>query len=253
MTFRAVYPAATKFKYVAQTIAKITDEIPFVATPEGLFVKTLSSDKTTMIVLQIPSTAFEEYLCEEDKVTFIVSADEFSKVSKRGTRNDVIELVLEKEHRRLRFTFQDRKTGVERTFYVELREGIVEELPEPSLELPVIARMLTDTFKNALRDVKLVGEEVEIIAEGEERIIFQSISPQREYYNIMEREKALLSFRNTSEKVHAKYSLELLEAALKATTAAEAVTLEMGENMPLKLTFDLPGGATLVYWIAPRI
>ncbi len=252
MVFRAVYPAATKFKYIAQTISKIVDEIPFIATPDGLFVKSLSSDKTTMIILQIPVTAFEEYQCDEDKVTFIVNADEFSRISKRGTRNDLVELELEKENRRLRLGFIDKKTGVTRTFYLELREGVVEDLGEPNVELPIIARMLTDTFKNALRDAKIVDEEVEIVAEGEEKLIIRSITPQREYHNIMERDKALISFRSSVDKARARYSLELLEATLKATTAAEALTLEFGEGLPLKLTFDLPGGSTLTYWIAPR-
>ena len=55
------------------------------------------------------------------------------------------------------------------------------------------------------------------------------------------------------EKVKARYSIELIEATLKATPAAESLTIEFGNNLPLKLTFDLPGGSTLVYWVAPRV
>jgi len=250
--FRAVYPTATKFKSLVQTIVKIAEEIPFIATENGLSVKTLSPDKTTMIVLNIPSIAFDEYYCEGEE-TFILGSDELNKISKRGTRNDVVELELEREQRRLRLSFKNKKTGVERTFYLSLREGVVEKLQEPSLELPVSIRMLADDYKRVIRDAKLVGEELEFETEGNTKLIIRSVTPNKEYHAILEINNPLISMVSREEKVKARYSIELIEATLKATSAAESLTIEFGNNLPLKLTFDLPGGSTLVYWVAPRV
>ncbi len=252
MPFRCIYPAATKFKYIVQTIVKILDEIPFSATPDGLEVRTLTPEKTTMIVLRMPTTSFEEYQLEAEEKTFIVSADELNKVAKRGTRNDLVELALEEEQRRLRITFIDKKTSVTRTFYVPLREGVVERLSEPQVELTVSMKMLADDFKNIINDVKLVGDEAEFVA-YEDRFEVRTVTPQREYHGVFEVGNPLISYDVTGQTpVRSKYAIDLLKASTKAATAADTVTVEFGEALPLRLSFDLPGGGVLIYWITPR-
>ncbi len=251
---RLVYPAATKFKYIMQTIAKVLDQIPFIADPaEGLIVKALSADKTTMVVMKIPLGAFEEFDTGGEKKSFIVPADELNKVAKRGTRNDIVEIRLEEEQRRLVINFIDKKTGVRRTFYVPLIEGVVEELSEPQVELTVVAQMTADDFKNIVRDAKIVSDEVEFVAE-QDRLIARTITPQKEYYNIMEVGRPLITYEvKTNPPVVSKYAVDLLQSSLKATQAASTATIEYGEALPMKISFDLPGGGVLVYWVSPRV
>ncbi|ABM81116.1 DNA polymerase sliding clamp [Hyperthermus butylicus] len=253
MGFRAVYPAATKFKYIIQTIAKVMDEIPFIVAQDGLDVRTLTPDKTTMIILRLPVTAFEEYQLDEDKKTFIVLADELNKVAKRGTRNDIVELKLDEEHRRLEVNFIDKKTNVVRSFYVSLREGTVEELAEPQVELTVTAKMMADDFKNVINDAKIVSDEVEFAA-YEDRIEVYAESAQKKYMGVLKVGMPLITLNvEGGTPIRAKYSIDLLKAAVKATTAANTVTLEYGEALPMRLSFDLPGGGLLIYWISPRV
>ncbi len=250
---RLVYPAATKFKYIMQTIAKVLDQIPFTADPEeGLVVKALSADKTTMVVMKIPLGAFEAFETTEKK-SFIVPADELNKVAKRGTRNDIVEIVLEEEQRRLRINFIDKKTGVRRTFYIPLIEGVVEELSEPQVELTVRAQMTADDFKHIVRDAKIVSDEVEFVAE-QERLVARSLTPQKEYYNIMELGRPLISYEvRGNPPIVSKYAVDLLQSSLKATQAASTATIEFGESLPMRISFDLPGGGTLIYWVSPRV
>ncbi len=246
------YPSATKLKYIIQTIAKTLDEIPFIATPEGLEVRQLTPDKTTMIILRLPYTSFDQYELDEDEEEFIVSSDELNRVLKRGTRNDTVRILLEKEQRRLNISFIDRKTGVTRTFYIGLREGIVEKLSEPQVELTVSAKMLAEDLKNLINDAKIVGDEVELVA-YDDRIEAITEATQKTYLNRLEQDKALLSYTiNATPPVRSKYTIDLLKPATKAASASESVALEFGEALPLRLSFDLPGGGILVYWISPR-
>jgi proliferating cell nuclear antigen len=253
MAFRAVYPAATKFKYIVQTIVKVMDEVPFIATQDGLDVRTLTPDKTTMVILRLPLTSFEEYQLDEEKKTFIVPADELNRVAKRGTRNDIVELKLDEEHRRLEINFIDKKTNVVRTFYVPLREGVVEEITEPQVELSVTAKMMADDFKSIINDAKIVSDEIEFAA-YEDRIEVYAESAQKKYMGILKMGAPLitLSVEGTTP-VRAKYSIDLLKATTKATTAADTVTVQYGEALPMRLSFDLPGGGLLIYWVSPRV
>ncbi len=247
--FKAAYPFASKFKYIAQTLAKVTDMIPFTVRPEGMEVKMLSPDKTTMIILRLPNLAFDSYECDSEK-TFIVRADELTKIVRRGTRNDILEFLLDEERRRLVLVFRDKRTGVSRRFYLQLREGVVEKLGEPKIALPVKIRMLTEDFKNMLKDAKIVSDEIDMKAYSD-RLEAIAEGHQKNYKNIMRIDKPLISYEASAEAA-ATYGLDLLEVSLKAMQACETVYIEFGENFPMKLTFDIPGGGVLIYWVAPR-
>ncbi len=254
MSMRAVYPAATKFKYIVETLAKAIDEIPFIATPEGLVVRSLSPDKTTMIVLNMPMTSFEEYEVSQDKVTFVVSSDDLRKAAKRGTRNDILEIKVDVEARKMLLIFRDKKTNISRTFDVPLRESVVEELAEPQVELTVTARLDANGFKLVIRDAKLISDEVEFRA-YEDRLEAHASSMQKQYKCVMDMASGSLLDITVRGKtpVTAKYAVDLLQACMKAAQAAGTVTVEYGEALPMRLVFELPAGSTLVYWVSPRI
>jgi len=250
MAFKAVYPTASKFKYVAQTLAKIVDEIPFYCEPDIFEARVLSPDKTTMTILKMPSIAFEEYMCDQEEF-FVVSADEFNRIARRGSRNDLVILELDKDNKVLKFMFKDKKTGVERIFYLELKERVAEKIPELYLELGISIRMLSDDYKNIIRDLKIVGEEA-IFMYSNGRFEIKSTTQQKEYHGIFEQDNPLISISATVEKAVSRYSIGLLESTLKAAVASKDVLLEFDSDKPLKVEFELPGGGTLVYWIAPR-
>ncbi len=248
--FRAIYPSASKFKYIAQTLAKIVDEIPFYAEPDALEVRVLSPDKTTMTILKIPSIAFEEYICEEETF-FVVSSDEFNRIARRGTRNDLVILELDGENKMLKFMFKDKKTGIERVFLLSLKERVSERLPEPSIELAVSARMLSDDYKNIIRDLKIVGEEA-IFMYKDEKLVIKSMAQQKEYEGVFEQDNPLITLTATVEKALARYSIGLLEATLKAAAASKNVEIQFDTDKPLRVEFELPTGGSIIYWIAPR-
>ncbi len=250
MRFRAVYPNATKFKYIVQTIVKLADLVPFTADEKGLRVVILSPDKTTMTILSLPAESFEEYEVAEGKVEFHLASDELNRVAKRGTRNDKVELVAEPE--RFKMVFVDQKSGVTRTFYLQYKEAVAEPVRELKLDLPVMVRMLASDFKEILRDAKLVGDEL-VFSVEDGKLVVKSESQQKEYTNIMREGSPLISLSYPEDQeVVARYGLDALQAVVKATSAAEAMTLEFGKDLPMKLTFELPMGGTLIYWVAPR-
>lgn len=252
MAFRALYSSAVKFKYIVQSLAKIVDEIPFIAVPDGIETYVLTPDKTTMVVLKLPVTAFEEYEVE-DKETFVVSSDEINRVAKRGARNDLVELKLDRDNRRLEVNFMDKKTSVVRSFYVTLRESVVEELVEPQVELTVSMKLESKILKDIIGDAKIVSDEIEFIAYEDRVEVIASAQPKT-YKAVLREGEPLIGYNvSGSVPIKSKYSIDLLKATFKAVSSAKTVSVEYGESLPMKIIFDLPGGGILTYWISPRV
>ncbi len=251
--FRARYAQATRFKKVIQAVAKVMDEFPFVATSDGLHVRVLTPDKTTMIILEMPTYIFEDFQLDEEKKSFIVSSDDLNRVAKRGARNDFVELTLDEEGRKLEINFINQKTGVERKFQVPLREGIVEELSEPTVDLTVDVEMSASVMKEIINDAKLVGDEVEFIG-YEDRLEVRVEATQKTYRGVFKIGEGLEFYSiKANPPIRAKYSIDLLKSTLRATSAADAVKLGFGEALPMRVNLSLGGGASLIYWVSPRV
>jgi len=248
--FKAVYSNASKMKYVAQAIAKIIDEAPFYATPDALEVKVLSPDKTMLTIVKIPSIAFDEYNVDGEEF-FVVSSMDFNRIIRRCTRNDVMEMELDKERSVLKIVFRDKKTGIERTFLLETRPRPPEQIPEINIELGVTVKMASDDYRELLGDLKTVGETaVFMVQEG--KLVVRTGEQQKEYEGVFSEGNPLIYLSSTAPRVQAKYSIDQLQATLKPISAAKQVTLYFDSDKPLKIEYEIAGGGTIVYWLTPR-
>ncbi len=249
--FRASYTATSKFKYIAQTIAKLTDEAPFYATQDALEVRILSPDKTTLTIVKIPSIAFEEYEVDGE-VFFVISADELNKIVRRGTRNDILVFELLEDKNQLRIVFRNKKTGVERSFLLETKPRTMEKIPEPQIELGVTARFVADDYKHIIRDLKIIGEEA-VFHYKDGKLYILSHAEQKEYRGEFSEGNPLTYLSATVDEARAKYSVSLLETTLKPVQAAKFVTLSFDREKPLKIEFEITEGGYIIYWIVPRV
>jgi len=249
--FKITYPNASKLKRVFQVLVKISDEVPFFATSEALEVKVMSPDKTVMGVFRAPSIVFEEYNIDGEE-SFIVSGTELKKAVKRAARNDVAVLELDREGGVLKFTLQDKKTGLERELAVPLIPKPVEPLPDIQLDLSVTFTMLSQDFKNIVGDLKLVGDEATFIYEAG-KITIISTEQQKEYKCDLTEGNPLILLSSIVEKARASYSIDLLVEAVRAATIAKNVTISFDTGKPMKVEYDIGDGSKLIYWLVPRI
>ncbi|WP_440060082.1 DNA polymerase sliding clamp [Thermogladius sp. 4427co] len=249
--FRAVYPSGSKFKYIASALVKITDEAPFFIKPDSLNVRVFSPDKTAMIIVKMPSIIFEEFQAEGEDY-FVVASSDLNRVMKRGSRTDVLVLELDKSTGVLKTIFRNKKTGVERTFYVELKQSIPEEVPDLDVELGVTVSMLTSDFKILLRDLKTVGEHA-VFHYKNGKLYVSSSEQQKEYRAVLEEGSPIISISSTVDEAKATYSIDLLKLALRASPVSKNITFSFDNDKPMKIEFPLEGGGSITYWIVSRV
>lgn len=249
--FKVQYPNASRLKQVIQVLAKISDELQVHATLEAFQIKALSPDKTMMATLILPNIVFEEYSVEEE-TAILVPATELKRVTRRATRNDVMQISVSKETNELVIILRDKKTGLERELTVPIIPRPPEPLPELNLELSVTFAMLSQDLKNVVGDLKLVGEEATLLYDNG-RIVIRSTEQRKEYMCELREGNPLTALSSTVEKAQATYSIDMLVAAMRAASASKQVIVSFDTGKPMKIEYELAGGGKLVYWIVPRV
>lgn len=247
MGLKFLFPNAREWRYIIESLRAIIDEASFTAAPEGLKLRALDPSKVAMVDLLIPQNAFEEYEVDGE-VRIGVNFDDLVKVIKRGKSDERI--VFETTENRLRVSFVGRAV---RTFSLPLIDVIGEELPEPRTTFTVKARMLSDAFRDVLKDVELVSDNVKFIGE-EDGLKIQARGDRGEVEAKFSIETGSLLEYDVTEPSSSLYGVDfLLNIVGKAYRISELTTLEFGTNKPLALTFDVASGGILKYYLAPRM
>ena len=247
---RVVYGAPTKFKYIAQALAKINDEALMVFTPEELVVWLMSPDKVSLAILHMPPLSFEEYSVDAE-ARYRFRTDEFNKVVKRATRNDLIIIESDPEMGGIRVVLEDKKTGVTRTFSITSSEEMAEELKEPRFEPTTRFALEAKDFKTLTQDAKVVGDIIEFKS-SEEEVVARVEGEEKDYEWHMQLNNPLLSLE-VEEPSESSYSRAVLEAAAKPTGAAEEVKVEYASQYPMRIEYTFPNSERLYIYIAPSI
>ncbi|BAA81193.1 DNA polymerase sliding clamp B1 [Aeropyrum pernix K1] len=248
--FRLVYTASSKFKYIAQTLAKINDEGVFEFSLDGLRAWIMSPDKTSLAILEMPSLSFEEYMVEEE-MRVVLRTDELNKISKRATRNDDIIFQWNAEEQALEVELRDRKLGFSRKFLVPATSVGAEEMRRLKLEPTVSFTILTDDLKAMIQDVKVVGDFAEFEA-SEGQVVVRSQAEEKEYEWVMKPGDVLLSLE-VEEDAKSIYSRQVLEIATKPVGAAESVKVSFASDYPMKIEYTFPNGERMELYMAPSL
>ncbi|MCI4407822.1 MAG: proliferating cell nuclear antigen (pcna) [Thermofilum sp.] len=242
-----VFPDAREWKYIIESISTIVDEANFVLSPDGLKLRALDAGRVAMVELYIPANLFKEYNVEQN-TKIGVTLEDLNNILKRAKKED--EVWFEAYAGRLIITLAGR---VERRFKLPITDISGQELPEPKLNLTVAAKMMSDTFKDVLEDAELVSETVKIKAENG-KLLFSAKGDRGEVEDKLSIETGSLIEIDAKDNAEAIYGLDFLEKIIsKAYKVSDVLGLRFATNMPLELTFEIAGGGTLKYLLAPRM
>ena len=248
MSFRITYGAASKFKYIAQALAKINDEATLIVDSEGVRVWLMSPDKTSLAILKIPAISLDE-LDAEGETKLVIRTDELNKIVKRATRNDALTLEYQPGMDALRLVLRDRKQDIPRSFDLTIVDVEPSEYKEPTFESTTRFSMDASVFKIIVQDVKIVGDTV-TFSSSEDSVVIRASGEEKQYEwrLVLGRPLADLEVTEPSE---ASYPRSTLEASAKPTGAAERTTIEYATDSPMKLEYTFPNAEKLFIYIAP--
>jgi len=242
-----VFSDAREWRYIIESIAALIEEATFVVTPEGVKLRALDPSRVAMVDLELPSTAFEEYSCEaETRVG--VNFDDMKKILKRCKKDDKVE--YEVAGGKLKIKIIGKAT---RSFVLPLIDIGAETLPTPRVAFTARVKLLSDAVEEAIRDAEVIADTVKLEA-SEEMFAIKAMSDKGDLEVQFGRESGSLIEYEVTEPAVASYSLEYMgDIVKKSAKIADLVTIEFATNKPVALTFEIPLGGRLVYYLAPRM
>lgn len=244
---RFVFSDAREWRYIIESIAALIEEATMIVTPDGIRLRALDPSRVAMVDLEIPSTAFEEFSCDGE-VRIGINFDDMKKILKRCKKDDKVE--YEAAGGKLRIKIIGKAT---RSFTLPLIDVGAETLPTPRVVFTARVKLLSDAIEEAIRDAEVIADAVKFEAR-EEAFIMKALSDKGDLEVRFGAESGSLIEYEVQEPAVASYSLEYLgDIVKKSAKISDLVTIEFATNKPAALTFEIPLGGRLAYYLAPRM
>jgi proliferating cell nuclear antigen len=230
-------------KETVNVISTLINEAKFKVSKDGIRVMAVDGSHIAMIDLELGASAFEEF--KADEMDLGIDLEKLKTVLKNAKSDEIIEVMYNPDRNILEFELD----AIEMTMAL-LDSSNMSEPKVPDLEHKVritVAKNLIDRGLKAASDVgtyvefKVTPEEVVIHTEGESDTMNMHLPKDK------------LDELVCEEETSSKYSLEYIGSIIK-TVNAEALSIQLSTDYPIKLFFDIAKGeGKVTYMLAPRV
>ena len=241
--FKAEIKADT-LKGLVNVISTLIDEVKFTITPEGMGLKAVDPAHVAMIDLHMGAKAFESYSADEAELG--LDLDKVKEVLKLSSAGDIISMNLDEDHGRLIF-----KVG-----NITRRMNLVDtssmsDVKVPQLELSASIEVPVSELQRGIKASETISDHIALIANPE---YFELLCEGDTDSADLRLEKSQLSALNVDSQVSSMFPLDYFANMIKAVPSDMKVRIELDNDYPVKMIFDMAGGnGTVMYLLAPRI
>src|SRR3989338_2801995 len=233
---------ADVLKDAVSIIADIIDEGTFRVDKNGLSL--LAPDRTMVSVVdfRLPASSFEQ--CEGE-ASFGLNLANFVAVLKRAKSGD--KLAMEQKGNRLLV-----RIGKGRQFELPILEINAEKPPVDQLSYAARVELDSSLVEDGIADADVIGDSVFFEATPELFRVSAKGEVSAAEVELGKKDKGVLKLAVT-ERLKAQYPLEYLKKMVKAAKLVKQVSLEFGNDYPLRMTFQAQDKVHLSFVLAPRV
>jgi len=244
---KIIVDEAPALKAAIDSVVSLVEEGLFEITNDGIKLIAMDPSQISMISFMMPKSVFAEYsISEERKLGLDIS--QLSSVLSRSKKGEKAELGLEEGKLVITFLGTKRK----RTFKIPLLDLSGGTHKEPKIEYQNNVKMNAESFKEALKDAKLVSSHVKLLLSPEEFVVEVKGDSGNAKAEFEKDGDEILELKTGSNGAKATFPLKYLEDIVKATNVSTPVTIYLETDKPLKIEYEIEG-AKAVYYLAPRI
>jgi len=177
-----------------------------------------------------------------------VNLDRLNDIAGMADSGQLINMELDEETRKLHIKID----GLEYTLALIDPDSIRQEPDIPDLDLPTEIVTEASELQRGIKAGDMVSDHIRLRSEHDSEEFYISAEGDTDDTNLtLTREDLIDLVPGDSDSL---FSLDYLQDMVKAMPKDVAVTLELGEEFPVKLHFDYADGTgNATYMLAPRI
>lgn len=225
-------------------MATLVDEAKFNITEDGISLRAVDPAHVAMIDLKLKSAAFVNFKASESELGIDIT--KMSEVLKLARPNDIISITHDEEKNRLILKI----ANITRSMALVDTTGMVEP-KVPNLSLPAKVVISTQELTQGIRASESVSDHISLIASADG---FELVSEGDTDSVNLKLSKDLLAELKCKENVKSLFSLDYFSNMVKSASSAEAITMNLGTDFPVKIEFSIASdNGEVNYLLAPRI
>lgn len=227
-----------------ETLSVLVDEARFRISTEGLSVRAVDPANVAMVSFELASSAFDDYAADDCEIGM-----DLTKI------NDIFGVAEKNEKATLELDEMSQKMsihigGFSYTLSLLDPSTIRAEPRIPQLELPAEVVLNGKELQKAVKAAEKISDHMSLGVD--EEIFYMEAEGDTDKVRLEMPRGQLIDLK--SGEARSLFSLDYLSDIVKPASKSNEVTLELGRDYPIRISFIIAEGAGKIsYLLAPRI
>ncbi len=228
------------------SVSVLVDECKVRLDEDGVTIRAVDPANAGMVNLQLDTSAFESY--ESDGETIGVDLTRLEDIAGMANADDLIHLELDEKTRKLHIQID----GLEYTLALIDPDSIRQEPDLPDLDLSATIGIEGRDIDRAVTAADMVSDHIALGVDAEDEYFYVDAEGDTDDVHFELDRDELISL--SAGDAHSLFSLDYLKEMNKAIPNDAEVSVELGEEFPVNLHFDIAAGdGSVTFVLAPRI
>ena len=229
---------------IVETVNVVVEEARLDFSENGLEIRVVDPSHVAMIQMKIDSAAFDTWDVSDIKLGLEIK--KLKEMVSLAAAGELIHLNYSEDIGNLTLNIGKIDRNIR-----PLDNSTLSPPNLPKLELPCEVKISGDTLAQAFRAAMMVGDLVNLSIDDNKFVV--SVSGGTDSV-VVEYDGDDVESISCDSPTRSQYSLTYLIPLAKVFNSLGTITLQFGENLPLRLTLDFDNGADSVeYSLAPRV
>ena len=243
--FNAIVRAET-LQATLDSVGVLVDECKIHLDDGGIEIRAVDPANVGMVDLSLDAEAFESY--EADGGLIGVNLVRLQDIAGMADSDQLVHLELDEETRKLHISID----GLEYTLALIDPESIREEPDLPDLDLAATIVIEGRDIDRAVTAADMVSDHIELGVDETDEVFYVKAQGDTDDVHLELDADDLIDL--VVGPASSLFSLDYLQDMNKAIPKDAEVTMELGDEFPVKLHFDIAEGeGEVTYMLAPRI
>lgn len=235
----------TRLKLVLQAMDTLNDETNINIDENGIIIRGMPANHVSLMDVFIPAGVFSVF--DTQPFQFRIKVANLVKLISRAKSTDTLTISI-LEHRLLILI----KSDYTKQYELSVMQFNKDEDKLPKVTFPVIINTDALFFKDLVDDIALVSEFFIVKIQPDKSIDLGGQDDLRGVHlGFFNDEQLMITECNTNTEIRSKFKIDIFMRLASVFKGLDRMIIELGDSMPMRLTYSIPDFASITVFIAP--